>query len=371
MRVFYIDGIRGWAAFMVVLFHFFRESFVNIFPFISSSWLYLFLNGHLMVSIFFIISGDALSFNFFKNKSLKPISAIVLQRYIRLTVPVFFSCLLVYFLMSFNFNYGKELGVIVRREDWYGSFLNFNQSILSLVRFSFRDVYFNYDKASSYNPFLWTMSVEAVGSLIVFSVLLVLNEIDEENKKSFLGWLCIFVFLVSPACALFVFGIFLGFMRSKKCNINFMSNKIHLFVFVAVAVFSSVAACFEYKYSSFFKKIIDGVYFNAILAAIFVNYFYSTESMKKFFSSELSVFMGKISFPLYVFHFPVMISIYSGLIIYFYKLDGLFYPVKVLIIGAASIAVVVLISWLWCFFEKFYLKEVKRITGKIYSAGEK
>lgn len=95
-RYIEIDGIRGWAALSVVLFHFFPETFGVIFPFLHNPIFGFMSDGGLAVFVFFILSGDALSLSFFKTKDDKVITKIILARYFRLTFPIVISCFIVF-----------------------------------------------------------------------------------------------------------------------------------------------------------------------------------------------------------------------------------------------------------------------------------
>ncbi len=44
-RLDYIEGIRGWAALVVLVFHFTRETFGASFPVYHSIWLHFLLDG--------------------------------------------------------------------------------------------------------------------------------------------------------------------------------------------------------------------------------------------------------------------------------------------------------------------------------------
>src|SRR5262245_41931407 len=63
-RVHEIDGVRGWAALSVLFFHLFWELFGGVVPAFRSSILRFWLDGPLAVYIFFVLSGDALSWPF-------------------------------------------------------------------------------------------------------------------------------------------------------------------------------------------------------------------------------------------------------------------------------------------------------------------
>jgi len=78
-RLDYIEGIRGWAALVVLVFHFTRETFGASFPAYHSIWLHFLLDGPLAVYVFFILSGDALSTTFLKTQDCSFLARMVVS----------------------------------------------------------------------------------------------------------------------------------------------------------------------------------------------------------------------------------------------------------------------------------------------------
>ncbi|NZD59089.1 acyltransferase, partial [Sphaerotilus montanus] len=355
IRLSYIDGVRGWAALFVVLFHVFRESMVNVWPLVSSPWLSIVLDGHLMVFIFFILSGDALSVSFFGSNSLRPTSKIILQRYVRLTIPILVSCLMVFCLMSLGLTFTSDVAELLGRQDWYGRFLNFEPSLYACIKFSLRDVYFEYDKNISYNPFLWTMSVEMLGSLLVFSVLLVISEINKKHRVTFLVGLTILMFFLSATYALFVYGVLLGFLRSA----GYLKNKrFRSWLSVGLlcsCLFVSVLQAREFDgFFGYLRKIIEGNFGHAVLASFFVYCIYVIDPIRIFFCGNFSVFLGKISFAMYVLHFPIIVSVYAGGLLYLNSM-GYGSDFFMLLLSFFVVSLILISAYFWATLESQYL----------------
>jgi peptidoglycan/LPS O-acetylase OafA/YrhL len=163
-----IDGIRGWAALVVVLFHCFSEMLKNVVPEVTSNMLAPAFAGNYAVLIFFVLSGDALSASFHKSGSQSSVDRLLVRRYFRLTIPIFMSCCLTYFIIKLGVDFHKRAAVILNRNDWLGEFLDFNVSLFFLIKYSLMNVYTSHTRTESLNPFLWTMSIEIIGSMIVF-----------------------------------------------------------------------------------------------------------------------------------------------------------------------------------------------------------
>jgi len=300
-RVTYIDGIRGWAAFSVLLYHAIWESLGHRFPEIRVPFVAPLFNGPLAVYVFFVLSGDALSTQFLQTGDYRVLQKGVLYRYFRLTVPILLSCLISYLLMKAGMTHHKEAGRILDRMDWLGIFIDFEPDLVGVLKYSTYDVYANHTLANSYNPFLWTMGVELAGSLLVFSYLSVLNQL----KRPLLVTLVIFLFLWANKSyyAPFFFGVMLSLARrdghleaDRSWGRQMVSwGLILYYVFVHV------------RSGKVTESLIHGVRESALLTlALYLN-----PPILRFMQFRVSQFLGDISFPLYLVHFAVIVSFLS------------------------------------------------------------
>jgi peptidoglycan/LPS O-acetylase OafA/YrhL len=164
-RLRYLDGLRGWAAVAVVIFHSSWELFGRVVPMLSSKRL-LFNDGLLAVYLFFVISGFVLSNQYLSSQNMERLRATAVGRYIRLTIPIAAASFLSFILLKCGVMLNHEASLIVARPDWLNLFYPFSPSLSSYIKFSFYDVYFMYDLSKSYDVFLWTMPIELGSGLI-------------------------------------------------------------------------------------------------------------------------------------------------------------------------------------------------------------
>ena len=169
-RLHHFDGVRGWAALAVVVFHSTTELFGGVIPFLATGWLGLFNDGLLAVYIFFVLSGFVLSNQFFAAGNLARIRITALGRYVRLTIPIAAASFLTFILMKSGFLFNHDAAVILHREDWLGWFYQFPASLASYLRFAFYAIYFDFDSHTAYDVVLWTMPYELIGSFLVFAM---------------------------------------------------------------------------------------------------------------------------------------------------------------------------------------------------------
>ena len=171
-RLTELDGIRGWAALGVVCYHVFWETLFFRAPEMRNIVTGALFDGGLAVSIFFVLSGEALSAPFFQGKGDAAIRALAIKRYTRLAIPVFGACALVWALAASGQMFFEKAAAFAGREHWLQGWLDFPITLAGLIKYSLLEVFYLDRPAHEWNPFLWTMGVELDGSLLVFTILL-------------------------------------------------------------------------------------------------------------------------------------------------------------------------------------------------------
>ena len=171
-RLDLLDGVRGWSALSVILFHVFWEIFGALVPAFRNPVTGFLFDGQLAVCVFFVLSGEALSAAFFAGKGDAATFRLAIKRYPRLAIPILASCLIVFALDRGGLVYSSQAAAIVDRGDWMGGWLRAPLTLGGTLRYSLFDVFVSADIEHAVNPTLWTMKVELMGSFLVFAVLL-------------------------------------------------------------------------------------------------------------------------------------------------------------------------------------------------------
>jgi peptidoglycan/LPS O-acetylase OafA/YrhL len=181
----------------------------------------LVLNSHLAVCVFFVLSGDALTLPLFRGLQAQSIHRLVLSRFCRLSVPILASCMLVWGLMRANLVFSHEAAPVVSSADWLATFLLFEPNLWGVIRYGIYGVYFD-QAPKSYNPFLWTMSIEMLGSVLVFLNALLYPYL----KRPHIVLVCqiIYFAVMRSYLCLFLVGILLGSFRSEGTLAKFAAK---------------------------------------------------------------------------------------------------------------------------------------------------
>src|SRR5271155_3597568 len=100
-RFRFLDGLRGWAAVVVLLHHVFVDGLpANALMADRNLWAKVFfLNGTLAVCVFFVISGFSLSIRHLDRGDGRALARVASGRYLRLAVPIFAICAITHVLL--------------------------------------------------------------------------------------------------------------------------------------------------------------------------------------------------------------------------------------------------------------------------------
>jgi peptidoglycan/LPS O-acetylase OafA/YrhL len=218
VRFRFLDGLRGWAAVVVLLHHLFVDALpANSLMADRALWAKVFfLNGTLAVSVFFVISGFSLSIRYLETGDGRALGRIAAGRYVRLALPIFAICALTYGLLVSGL-----IPPAMLRPAPLDQFLTFTPTIEGLLSFSLVKVFVAYSGAESYDPPLWTMAYEFFGSFMVFALIACLRR--SRMRTLLLAILLLLLTALQTYFALFVAGILIADMfpligASTKAN---------------------------------------------------------------------------------------------------------------------------------------------------------
>ena len=314
-----IDGLRAIAVLAVVIYH-------AKFEFLNSFFL---KGGFLGVDVFFVISGFLITSILYKQVNNKIYKSILFfyQRRIRRIFPALIFLLIIitpfsgFFLHNYLLQTYSESG------------------IFSL--FFFSNIYFwntgeQYNAfASLYNPLLhtWSLSVEEQFYLIFPFILFFSHKFFKENTIYFIIVITFFSFLGSyvfgTKYASFNFyslpsrfweisvGAIIALNKFKKDYLpTIINNNLSNLGFVLI-----ILSFFIYSDSLTHPSLNTSL---PILGTVLVIYFYNKNSfIYKILSNKALVYIGLISFSLYLWHYVIFSftrSLYPGELNNFYKI---------------------------------------------------
>jgi len=381
-RINYIDGFKGIASFIVFTGHFLisfypfflsnnpNEVFFqnhNLIKYIVFSPISFFYNGHFAVMAFFVLSGYLLSYKYFVTGDKSIIVSGFFRRYLRLAIPIFFSCFLAYSCLKLNLFFNQETSLITHSK-WLALFYNFKPNFIQMIKFSFYGVYFNFHGYQDYNNPLWVMQMVLFGSFLVFAFLLLFIY----TKKRYIIYLISILLFHKTYYLAFILGIMLCDENTNNYNYqSFFKNKIILFSLFLMGICLGSFKFHNFWINRFLNNCLITVYFkgfSAILYHIIGSFFIiyvliNSKFMRLFFSSYIISYFGRISFPLYIIHFIIICSLSCFLFNGLYELTHL-KTICFIVTWVVTFLVTILVSHLFCVSIE---KRTIQLTRKLYN----
>ena len=170
-RLWFVDGLRGWMALSVVLYHAtlaFHPAGLDAAGMLGR----LVANGPLAVYVFFTASGFSAATAFWATGDRGAVLTAAFQRYPRLMLPILASSALAAALMAAGVMANAAVADAAGTTGWLGIHYRFPPDLESLLAFSLVTVFIDMDTPLNYNAVLWIMPIELVCSMIVFAILL-------------------------------------------------------------------------------------------------------------------------------------------------------------------------------------------------------
>jgi peptidoglycan/LPS O-acetylase OafA/YrhL len=343
-KIKYLEGLRGVAAFIVVLNHIrlacFMAEYDKLHTYIHAAHLpgfvktflingfELLLDGDLAVWVFWLLSSYVISIAFFKPAESydKIVVAYAAKRYIRLFVPVFVSIMAGYVLMKAGLIYNTALATKAGppyNTGWLVNPYNFTPNFFNALLSALYNTFIEYDSKASYNPVLWTIEIEFLGSLFTFSIFGVLRH----NKKRWLLYAAIFAAVYALKmywlCCFLVGHVLCDYdcnppmwaiaEKLRKYRLPAWLKYVPAPVGILLIVFSS---------SIFPALHIPPKLHYPLQSCMIVFAVLRIAAFRRFFSASIPFWLGRVSFSLYLVHLPIICSLTSYIVLHHFTMAG-------------------------------------------------
>ena len=288
-RFRFLDALRGWAAVVVLFHHIFVDGLpANSFMADRLFWSKcFFMNGTFAVCLFFVISGFSLSIGYLQSGDDRGLARMAAGRYLRLAVPIFAICAITYVLMALN-----VIPPATLRPSPLDIFGNFTPTVQGLLEFSLFNAYVSQSTVGSYNPPLWTMFYEFLGSFMVFATIAILRPLH--LRTWMLGFLFAILAVYQSFFALFIAGILIADLFGK------IDDPKSRNIAGAILCGAGLVLSFLPETGSRLMYVAAPVCMVAGVALF--------APVKRLFENRVGDFLGWISFPLYLVQAAVIYS---------------------------------------------------------------
>jgi peptidoglycan/LPS O-acetylase OafA/YrhL len=338
-----LDGLRGVAALIVVAFHFLSAFTPSVVPDQSSTvpwWadspIGLLFNGTFAVPVFFVLSGFVLA-----HSSKKLRDRLVLDmalRYLRLALPATASILMAWVLLSVFPTATQVLGSVVPGPWLAWTYQGEIPGVFAALKDGAVDVFWT--GGSQFNNVLWTMRTELLGS---FGVYLFFQFVQRRRIEVGAAALAALVLTrCNPGYVAFGLGSMLYLVQSE----GFVPRRLLVqILFLCGLLIGSWSTGFAQRHGLLhLPAAIEPGNKHALwypLGALFVvaGVLFSPP-LQRIFSSRICLFLGRISFPLYLVHVPLIYTVvaFSAVSFGLTRGSGLFALACAALVGGVCIA---------------------------------
>jgi len=285
-RIQELDALRGIAALMVVLFHY------N--SILKEKGFFLLKLGVTGVDLFFMISGFVI---FMSLRKIKSSDEFIINRFSRL-YPTYWTCVTITFLLSIYIGYHDYIEI------------NFMQYLANMTMFQL------YFKKANIDGTYWTMIVE----MLFYITILILYKFKSLKYLNLIGLSsCIFIlfitrfysntsivrliinyFPLSQFLPLFFSGIL--FYKIYRAQKHILIN----YLLIAFCLISQIVLFDLTGVSRYFLSIWS---YSSMLLLYFILFYLFINNKLIFIVSNITIFLGKISFALYLIHEYISVEI--------------------------------------------------------------
>jgi peptidoglycan/LPS O-acetylase OafA/YrhL len=294
-----LDGVRGIAVLMIMFFHYELISYDTVIPGLTS----LMKFGQTGVTLFFVLSGFLITRILLKNKGGQSyFKNFYIRRTLRIFPLYYFFLLLSYFVLPL-IGIG-ETPVLEKQLPFY----LFYQNISITFNWPWEGPFHYWSLAVEEHfylfwPFvIYYFSIKNIYKIILGIVLVAILS----RAYLFAEGYEVFYFTVCRMDAI-ALGSFIGLLEYQhgfKLNVKW---KYHLLAITFIGVVFYFLWLEYRNQSNLYVQIIKDlaysyVYVLLLLSIVSINTSYFLIKMKRFLSNTLLVYVGKISFSLYIYH---------------------------------------------------------------------
>lgn len=321
-RIEYIDGLKGFAALIVFMGHFFLAFLEEIhgkysihLPENISNILYIsplkfFVNGSFMVGLFCILSAFFTCLYVINTNDNRKLILLFPKRYLRVVLPLMPMAIGVFIISKLNLFY-NTLCASITKSEWLTQFWQSPLSILSILKSVFFTAPVLGD--NTVNAVLWMLPFILLGSIIC--IILGLNY-KSSPCITYIYLIVLFCYYYNQSslylCAVLGSGLAVLYTKTKEIKVNKLVGCISV-VFVMVGIFMGGYSdgAEQFRVYQILGNRISGWNICIIGSSFLVIGVMYSPAFQKFFSLKPFLYIGKISFSIFIIHLPVICTISS------------------------------------------------------------
>jgi peptidoglycan/LPS O-acetylase OafA/YrhL len=268
----------------------------------------IFYNGSFQVSIFFVLSGYVIIGKFIRTGEPNVLWTASLKRLPRLMIPVFFSCLFAYLLLSYGAMCTSN-AVAIGGAGWPMAQYQEKISFATMLQQSTLGVIFT--KTYPLNSPLWTIRIELIASFMLFASYAFSGAKSPIKAFTFFS-LAMLAFVPEgwQYYSLFILGSLIHYIRSVREELAsllilvsfYLGGYDNSFIYDPIrSVFGMVCAATSFDNAKSFCYLVGSVFL--------VTGIIHSKRAQSVLSFPAFVWLGRISFAMYLLHWPIICSL--------------------------------------------------------------
>jgi peptidoglycan/LPS O-acetylase OafA/YrhL len=317
-RLFYLEGLRGLAALVVVLNHFSNTffpaaSYVPALqthawwePLLHNTPLGFFLAGNFSVCLFFIMSAFVLTRPFFLKRDRSVIVKAATKRYFRLLPPVAVSVIVALALLKLQW-FTNQAAAAATGSVWLHGLFATPGVIREALYQAFVGSLITGDV--SYNPLLWTMTYEFLGSMLIFATAALVGR----RRWRWIAYAALGVLFIHSFYLGFIIGMVLADLAANSKSFKAWTRSLSRTFAAALVLSGLLLAAYPSDgypgaslYHAFVLPGFDAValmaFWHTLAATLLILGVFAWVRAQNALGHPWLVQLGKMSFSMYVIH---------------------------------------------------------------------
>lgn len=368
-RIEWLDGWKGILCILIFVHHFCLLFFPAIHygvnapsylqgvdTFLSQSPLSVILNGNYMVALFCVISAVVISRSLIRKQDTHKLVRVVLKRYFRLMLPLFFVGFISFLFLRFGWFTNQQVSEIAQ-SPWGIQYYKEPISFGTFLKSALVTTWFVGDATLSTS--FWMLSDLFLGTFLC-ALLSVISW--KFPKKAWIGYLCaaLLFFNKSELALAFVLGTLIAWMSI------YAPNSLHKYVGIVAFILGVLLGGFPsgvvptnfYKFVNF----LSYTDWHILGAGLTVYGVFSCRIFQKILSWKPFVFLGKICYSVYLLHIFLLFSFTSSLFLWIYTTMGYLFSVAVCFL--ISLGVLIAAAFLYQRYAETNLEKLRKAMWK-------
>lgn len=351
-RIEWIEGVRGIACILIVIHHFLLAFYADSYygKAVSGNWgdkfsiwwsqspVSVMTNGNFWVCVFILISAFVLSLQIFQKDKFEEVQRIIFKRYFRMAIPIFVVSVIVQIMLMLRLFYNGEAASITE-SIWLPKYYTTIPSITAVFRVSFVSVLFSGDNV--YSTAFWMIKYIFLGSYLAYILAICGKNKKREIFIFYLFSLWLF-FRMDRYYCLIVLGVLVAHFicYEKKKLPSWFGYVCVLFGLVLGGYPSGVLPSNGYLLIA----KTDYINIHIVGAFLFIIGILYAKGVQAVLSQKVFVWLGSISFAVYLIHIPILFSISCKVFTILYNKKISYYTCTG-VAGVTTILFVLLGAW--------------------------